>query len=376
MKKNILLTTLVAAAGFGALFGYKFYVIQKTIAAMSAMKPAPVAVSTADARPATWQATLSAVGDVQRYQGITVRSELDGRITRIAFESGASVDAGNVLVALDTTNETAQLKSLAATARLAQLSLERARELRVTNTNTAADLDAAEATAAQTAAAVDDLRATIAKKRIVAPFAGRLGIRQVNLGQFLGKGDAVVTLEAVDPAYVNFAVPQQEIARIQPGLVANVTVDSFPGREFRGTIEAVNPRVSADTRNIRLRALVPNPDRTLRPGLFGRVELLLPEKTNVLVVPATAIVYSSYGDSVYIVSEQPAIDSRPAQLVVKQQFVSVGSARGDQVAILQGLKSGDRVVTAGQIKLRNGSAVQINNTVTPSSDAAPQPSES
>ena len=258
---------------------------------------------------------------------------------------------------------------------LAAATLKRARELRVSNTNTAVELETAEATHAQSLAAVEAMKATLAKKRIVAPFAGRLGIREINVGQFLNKGDAIVSLEAVHPAYVDFALPQQELPLLKPGLPVELTVDAFGGRSFEGRIEAINPRVSGTSRNVRIRAIVPNPDETLRPGLFAQVRVVLPDATPVLELPATSVVYSPYGDSVYVVTEKAAPDGTK-QLVAEQRFITTGAKRGDNIAIMKGLQAGEQVVTAGQMKLRNGAPVTINNTVVPANSPTPTPAES
>ncbi len=374
MIKRTLLTTFVALAVLAAIFGYKIYTQRQAAAAMAAMRPAPAAVTSAAAQAETWRETLTAVGTVESFQGVTLRSEIEGRIVRIAFESGAAVKAGDLLVELEADVELAQLKSLEAAAKLAAASLDRARDLRRTNTNTEVDLETAEAAQAQALAAVEGVKATLTRKRIVAPFAGRLGIRQVNLGQFLSKGDALVTLEAVHPAYVDFALPQQDLPKLAVGLEVQVTIDAFPDRAFSGKIEAINPRVSEATRNVRLRAVVPNPDELLRPGLFARVAVQLPGETPVLQLPATAIVYSPYGNSVFVIVERPGPEGA-RQLVVEQRFVTTGAKRGDQVAILKGLQAGDQVVTAGQMRLRNGAPVRVDNTVVPARSATPKPAQ-
>lgn len=324
--------------------------------------------------PETWTATLEAVASLRSFRGITVRAELEGRITRLAFESGAAVHEGDVLVELDTSTETAQLAGLEAQARLAALSLERARELRRTGTNTPADLDFADNTAKQSLAAIEVLRATIAKKRIVAPFSGRLGIRAVNPGQFLNKGDAIVELESADPIYADFGLPQQELTRLQPGLEVRLRADAYAGRTFTGKIETTSPRVRDDTRNLAVRAVFSNPAEALRPGMFARVSVILPESSAVLVLPASAITYSPYGDSVYVVEAEATPEG--SREVARQRFVEVGPRRGDQASIRKGLKPGDRVVVAGQMKLRNGAAVRIDNSILPGNQAAPKPAES
>lgn len=376
MIKRIILTVILAAVVLGAIFGYRYQQESRAKAAAVARKPPPIAVTAIEVVQDTWQNTLSAVGDVESFQGITVRTEIEGRVTRIGFESGARVAIGDVLIELDATAEVAQLKALEARSRLAATTLERQRELHEKSTNTQADLDAAEAAAAETQANLEGVKTILAKKRIVAPFAGRLGIRQINTGQFLNKGDAVVSLEALNPAYVDFTLPQQEIGAVKPDLAVRVTVDAFPNRSFEGKIEAINPRVSNETRNIRIRAVVPNPDESLRPGMFCRADVLLPDQQSVSVLPSTSVVYSPYGDSVYVIVEQKAEGGAAPKWVAQQRFIKIGAMRGDQVSVVSGLKAGDRVVTAGQMKLRNGAAVQVNNAVVPTNNPNPKPAES
>ncbi|MFO1449623.1 MAG: efflux RND transporter periplasmic adaptor subunit [Opitutaceae bacterium] len=374
MKIRFLLVALVVVALFGSIFGYKAYTIKVARAAGAARKPPVVTIAAMQPSRETWENTLEAVASLQSYRGVVLRSEIEGRIVRIAFESGAKVKEGDVLIELDTSTETAQLAGLEAQAKLAAVNLNRAHELRTQVSNTQADLDAAEAASAESQAAIAVLRATLAKKRIVAPFSGRLGLREVNPGQFLNKGDAVVSLEAVDPIYADFGLPQQDIPLIRPGLAVRLAVDAFQPRTFEGTIEATSPRVNDETRNVRVRAVFPNTSEELRPGMFGRVEVVLPGKLDVLVLPSSAITYSPYGDSVYVIVDETS----PAgtQSVARQRFVTVGPKRGDQVSILKGVKPGENVVVAGQMKLRNGSAVKVDNSTLPSNNPAPKPAES
>lgn len=369
MKTRILATVVVALGVLGAIFGYKFIQIRAAKAALAARKPVPAAVTSAKTLRQHWAMTLGSVGTLQSYQGITVRSEIEGRITKISFESGSRVKAGDVLVEMDTATEAAQLRSYEATARLTELNLQRARDLRQTNANTQADLDASEAASLQAQANIESTKATLAKKRIVAPFDGRIGIRQVNIGQFLNKGDALATLEAVDPIYADFALPQQNVAQLTVGLPVKVNVDAFPDRQFDGKIEAIDPRITDTTRNLRLRATLGNKDETLRPGMFARIDVVLPTELDIMVLPATAVVYSPYGDSVYVVGNK---DGAPVAL---QRWVKVGPKRGDLVSILEGLQEGDEVVTIGQSKLRPGSALKVNNQIVPDSNANPKPAE-
>jgi membrane fusion protein (multidrug efflux system) len=366
MKKRFVLTALVALAVFGVIFGLKYRAVQRTRAAMLATKPQPVSVSVAAVREDTWPNTLGAVGSLASFRGLTVKSELAGTIRRVLAESGAVVAAGDALVELDTSVERAQLSGLEAQAKLAEINLRRAQELRSAGTNTPNDLDTAEAVLAQTRSAVDQLRATIAKKHIVAPFPGRLGIVKVFPGQFLAAGDPLVVLETIDPIHVDFSVPQQELARIAVGLPVRLTVDAWPGRTFEAKLTAISPRVSDGTRDLDLRATVANPGEALRPGMYARVEVVFPATERALVLAAAAVVHNPYGESVYVVEAD----------VVHQRFIKTGPTRGDLILVRDGLKAGEQVVTSGQIKLRNGSAVHIDNSAAPLAEAAPQPPES
>jgi membrane fusion protein, multidrug efflux system len=366
MKIRSLLIVVVALAVFGAIFGFKFRAMQKAQAAMAAMKPQAVTVSVAAAHEETWPNTIPAVGSLASFRGITVKSELAGTIRRVAAESGAVVAAGDVLVELDTSVESAQLAGLEAQAKLAGINLGRARDLRAAGTNTPNDLDTAEATLAQARSAVDQLRATIAKKRIVAPFAGRLGIVLVYPGQFLGSGDPLVVLETIDPIHVDFSLPQQELGRLATGLPVRFTVDAYPGQSFEAKITAISPRVSDATRDLDLRATLANPGEKLRPGMYARVEVVLPATERALVLPASAVVHNPYGETIYVIE----------QGVAHQRFIKTGPSRGDLILVLSGLKPGEQVVTSGQIKLRNGSEVRIDNSSAPTAEAAPQPQES
>lgn len=370
MKTRIFATVVIALGVLVAIFGYKYIQIRAAKSALASRKPVPAAVTTAKTLKQHWAMTLGSVGTLQSFQGITVRSEIEGRIVKVPFESGTPVKAGEVLVEMDTATETAQLRSYEATARLTELNLQRARELRQTNANTQADLDANEAAYLQAQANIEATKATLAKKRIVAPFDGRIGIRQVNIGQFLNKGDALATLESADPIYADFALPQQNIAQVTVGLPVKVIVDAFPDRQFDGKIEAIDPRITDTTRNLRIRATLPNKDETLHPGMFARVDVVLPGDTEVMVLPATSVVYSPYGDSVYVVG------TKDGAMVAMQRWVKVGPKRGDLISILEGLQEGDEVVTIGQSKLRPGSLLKVNNQVVPDNNAAPKPAES
>jgi membrane fusion protein (multidrug efflux system) len=368
MIKRMILMLAAMTVLVGGVIGFKLFGRHMMNVALANQKPPPVTVSTAEAHALEWRPTLHAVGTFVATQGIIVSAQLDGAVTQIAFEPGASVAAGQLLVQQDVSAETAQLESAEAAAKLASLALERAKQLRAEGSNAQSDLDAATASSQQTRAAVAAIRSTIEKKTLRAPFAGRAGIRQVNLGQFLRSGAAVVSLQALDPIFFNFTLPQQNAARIHVGQPVSVTVDAFPGELFAGAISATNPNVDEATRTLQVQATLENRAGRLQPGMFGSVDVELPVAEKVVTVPLAAIVYNPYGNAVYLV-ENSQESGGP---VARQQFVQTGATRGDQVAILKGVEAGATVVTAGQLKLRNGASVVVNNTVVPASSAAPR----
>ena len=347
----------------GAIAAWKILTVRAIIAKMSQQKPPLTVVSSTKATEEIWQRRLHAVGSFAASEGITVTNELDGAVTQIAFASGAPVQQGELLVQLDVSAERAQLANAVAGADLARINLRRAQELRAKDTNSQAELDLGEAQARQTAATADALRAVIAKKTIRAPFTGRTGIRQINLGQFLKGGTAIVTLQALDPLFFNFYLPQQDVTHLTVGQVVQITVDAYPGVVFAGEITAINPKVEETSRNLLVQATVRNQDERLRPGMFAALDVVLPRQDKLVTLPLTAISYNPYGNSVYVVENKGRDASGQPVLVVRQQFVQLGSQRGDQVAVLKRVNAGDEVVTAGQLKLRNGSSVQLNNTV-------------
>ena len=356
----------------GAIALWKYYTIRTMIAKMSAQKPQPTVVSSIKAPEEIWQDRRHAVGSLAAVQGVTVCNELAGTVQKIAFESGDQVKAGDLLVQLDIAPDEAQLRGLQAQATLARISLQRAQELRQNNTNSQADIDAAEALYQQGQAAVENLQATIAKKVIKAPFAGRLGIRQVDRGQYLAAGTQIVSLQALDPLYVNFALPQQAVVDLTLGLAAQVRIDAFPAEVFAGTINAINVQVDDASRNIQVQATLRNPQAKLKPGMFASVDVVLPSQNRWITLPEPAIVYNPYGNTVYVV-EKSKDDSGATSLVARQRVVQLGETRGDQVAVLKGVLPGDEVVTSGQLKLRNGASVVINNSIMSNDSAAPRP---
>ena len=320
-----------------------------------------------------WETLLTAVGSLQAVQGVTVAAELPGRVTQIAFEPGTAVAAGQLLVRQDISAEQAQERAAQSVLDLALKNFDRAKAMlpeKVISRSTYDDRKAAYETAA---AQLDNIRAAIEKKTIRAPFAGRLGIRQINLGESLEAGQPVVSLQSLDPIFVNFLLPQQEISRLQKDLAIRVTTDALRERSIDGMITAINSEVDSTTRNIRVQGLLKNPDEALRPGMYVNVAVVLPEKKRVLAIPATAVLYAPYSDSVFVVEDKPMDEGAVAGKVVRQQFVKLGEKRGDFIAVRAGLKPGETVVSTGVFKLRNGQAVVVDNSVSPEFKLNPEP---
>jgi membrane fusion protein (multidrug efflux system) len=370
----IILVMLVLAGVIGGLAAIKASQIKTLVAAGAKYKPPPEAVASAPVRAEKWQASITAIGSIAAAQGVTITPEIPGTVSEVAFESGAVVSKGDLLLALDTSSEVAQLRAIEAQVELARLNAERERALRKDNMVPQSELDTAEATLKQNQANADNIRATIAKKTLRAPFSGKLGIRLVNLGQYLEAGKPVVSLQSLAPIYADFSLPQQELARLKPGMPVQLTTDTYPDRVFEGSLSAMNPDLDASTRSVGIQATFTNADQALRPGMFARVAVLMPEQQDVLVIPATAVLRATFGDSVYVLETKP--EGTNAAVTVRQQFIRTGSARGDFVTVETGLKVGDKVVTAGAFKLRNGMAVVENNDLAPKSAAAPKPSDS
>ena len=376
MKLKIVFAVLLVLLVFGGLAGVKTLQIKKLIATGKAFVPPPESVSTVVVRGEKWQGTLTAVGSITAVQGVMVTPDIPGSVREIAFESGALVAAGGLLVRLDTSSEEAQLRATESQVEWSRLSAERARKLRADNTVSQAELDSAETALKQAQGNADVIRTTIAKKTIRAPFAGQLGIRLVNLGQYLEAGKPIVSLQALQPVYAEFSLPQQELARLKTGMQVRVTTDAYTNREFLGTLTAINPDLDPATRSVRLQATFTNAEQLLRPGMFARVEVLLPEEQSVLVIPDTSVLSAPYGDSVYLIEPQPATTNGPASLLVRQQLIRVGRTRGGLLSVETGLKAGDRIVRAGLFKLRNGMAVEENNTLVPKSSETQRPTDS
>jgi membrane fusion protein (multidrug efflux system) len=376
------LAFLVVLAGLGLLvFGlgfFKFTQIQGFIALAKsgAFAPPPTAVSTEVAKQTSWQPTLDTIGSVVAINGVTVSTDLAGIVSQIAFESGAKVQAGDLLVHLDTSQEEAQLHQAEAQRDLAQVNLKRNTGLLASRTISQSDYDTSEATFRQMQATVDQYRALIARKTLRAAFDGIVGIRQANLGQYLKEGDPVVTLQSFDPIYVNFSLPQQDLSKLAVGQTAELHADAFQKETFTGKINAINSLVDQTTRNVQIQATLSNPDAKLRPGMFVRVSVLMNESKPVVAIPATAIHYAPYGDSIFIVSDMKDPQSGKPYKGVREQFVKVGQTRGDLVAIESGLKPGEEVATSGVFRLRNAAPIVVNNQTKPEAELRPTPSDS
>ncbi len=370
------------------LVGVKVGQIRAMIQAGQSFVPPPESVTSVKVAASTWQSRRAAIGSLVAVHDVVLGAELPGLIREVAFDSGKTVKRGAVLVKLDTTNEEAQLAAAVADAELAKITAERARALRKGGANTQVELDAAEARAKQTQASVSNIQATITKKTIRAPFDGRVAMKQVERGQVVSPGTPIATLQSVDPIYAEFSLPQQALADLKTGQTATMRVDSFPGKTWQGAVSTVNSEIDSSTRNIRVRALFPNKEGILRPGLFVNVDVNASDQHQVLVVPATAVVYAPYGDSVFVLDtkadaekkadeHQPAQPSQPTQprMVAQPRFVRLGERRGDLVAVVSGLNEGETVVSNGAFKLRKGMAVIVNNALAPPVELDPKPTD-
>jgi membrane fusion protein (multidrug efflux system) len=375
MAKRMILVLGVTAVLLTALGFIKFKQIQSAVAAGAAFQPPPEAVTSIVARKEQWPATMAVIGTMEAVQGVTVSADLPGTVARIGFDSGKSVHAGDVLVELDTRQERAQLASLEAQRDLAKANFGRMQQLVDQGVISRMDYDQASSQQKATEANVAEVRATIERKTIKAPFSGILGLRQVNLGQYLSAGQAIVSLQALNPIYVNFGVPQQTAAQVPVGRTLRVTKEDEPGIGYSGRVTAIDSVVNEATRNIQIQATLPNPEGKLRPGMFVQVAVALGAARTVIALPASAINYAPYGDSVFVITDLKDPTGKSYR-GVQQQFVKVEGSRGDQVAVISGINPGDEVVTSGVFKLRNGAAVQVNNKVQPGNSPAPKPEES
>jgi len=338
------------------------------------MMPATT-VTSAEVKEQDWAPTLSSVGSVSAVQGAVISAELAGIVSEISFENGAEAKKGDVLMKLDTSQEEALLRSAAAEAQLARTDLERSRDLAMKKVVSSAELDSAQSKFTRLNAVVDQMRSNIAKKTVIAPFDGQLGIRQVNVGQMINAGQQVIALTSLDSVYVDFALPEQHLSKLTKDLEVRVRVDALPGREFKGKLTAINSMLDPVTRNVPLQATLENTDHALHPGMFAKVDVVLPVKESVLAIPATAISYAPYGDSVFVIEKKKDAKSGRESQVLRQQFVRTGETRGDFVTVTNGLKAGEVIVSSGVFKLRNGMEVTINNQLAPKPEISPSPAQ-
>jgi membrane fusion protein (multidrug efflux system) len=369
--------TIAGLVLFLAVLGLvKFLQVRAAIAQFSSFQPPPEAVTTIVARTEEWPATLSAVGTVTAVHGVTVSADLPGIVQQIAFDSGKHVGAGDMLVRLDTRQERAQLEAALAQRELTRLNLERSNQLLGKGVVAQAEYDRVAAEAKQAEARVGEIKATIDRKQIRAPFSGVLGIRQVNLGQYLEGGSPVVPLQSMDPVYVDFALPQEDVRALRIGASVTVTADSVAPVTPVGRITAINSVVDEATRNVQIQATFHNSGGRLRPGMYVEVHASVGNSGPVVALPASSVSYAPYGNSVFVVSRLQAPGGGKTYVGVEQRFVKLGAGRGDQVAVLSGLKPGEVVVTSGVFKLRNGAAVLVNNSIRPANNPTPKPEDS
>jgi membrane fusion protein, multidrug efflux system len=376
MAKRMIIMLVLMVALIGGLGFLKYRQVEAAIAMGASFQMPPTAVTTVVAKSETWPSTLSVIGTAAAIQGVTVSADLPGTVDKIHFESGQSVHEGDILVELDTRQERAQLANLEAQRDLARIQYGRSEELVKAGVISKSEYDNAAAQQKATEAQVGDIKAAIARKTIHAPFSGILGIRQISLGQYLAAGQAIVSLQALNPIYVNFGVPQQDTPKMKIGRILRVTNADLPGVGFGGKITALDSVINEQTRNIQIQATLQNPGGKLRPGMYVQVELPLGQPRNVIPLPASAINYAPYGDSVYVVTDMKDPKSGKTYRGVRQQIVKIDGNKGDQVAITSGLNPGDEVVSAGVFRLRNAAPVEVNNAVKPSNSPNPKPEES
>lgn len=372
MTRRMVIMLVAVAIVFGAIFGFqifKGFMIRKFIAALS--NP-PQTISAAKASYGEWQPKIEAIGSLRALKGADLSLDTAGVVETITFNSGDDVEEGTVLLQLRAADDVAKLQSLQAVAELADITNERDLKQFKMQAVSQATLDTDAANLKNAKAQLAQQQAILDKKTLRAPFSGHLGIRAVDLGQYLAPGTVIVTLQALDPIFVDFFVPQQSVAQLKIGQLVSVKVDAFKDSKFEGKISAINAKVEASSRNVQIRATMNNPEHKLLPGMYATVDIATGEPQRLVTLPQTAITYNPYGDTVYLVDNKTDAEGKPQQ-VARQSFVTVGPTRGDQVAVLKGVSDGDTVVTAGQLKLHNGSVILIDNSVTPAADAAPTP---
>lgn len=375
MTKRMLIMLLIVGLLFGGIFGFQVFKALKIKEFMASNQPPPVAVTAMKAEFQPWQPRLNAVGDLRAVRGVDVSSEVAGMVRSLHFKSGDEAKADQLLVQLNADSDIAQLHALEAAAELARTTYERDKAQFTARAVSKAALDADAADLKSKRAQVAQQAALVEKKSIRTPFAGRLGISMVSPGQYLNAGTKIVTLQSLDPILVDFYLPQQQLSRITVGQAVSITTDTYPGQTYTGKITAMNPLVDSETRNLQIEAAIDNSQHKLLPGMYASISVEAGNVERYLTLPQTAVTFNPYGESIYIVEQGGKGAEGKPTLIVKQNFVTVGDTRGDQIAILDGIKEGDMVVTSGQLKLKNGSLVIVNNKVQPSNDAMPKPTD-
>jgi membrane fusion protein, multidrug efflux system len=377
MVTPLIILVIAVAVVMGGIYGWQQFVAKKFIGPMlKAMATAPQSVSTTIAATSSWQAQTGALGSVRAVRGADLAPQASGVVDTIHIESGTEVKAGTVLLTLKPNDDPAKLEQLEAQAELAAITLKRDQEQLSAQAISQATVDTDASSLKSARAQVAAQKALIEEKIVRAPFAGSVGIRQVDEGQYLAAGTTVVTLQALDPIFIDFYIPQQSLSRLKVGQVVNATIDAYPGVTFKGKISSLNSKIDSASRNVQARGSFANADRKLVPGMYANVLVEYGDSTNPITLPQTAITYNPYGNTVYVVQKNAAADGNTTaapQLTVQQRFVKVGDTRGDQVAVLDGIKAGEEIVTAGQLKLRNGSPVLVDNKVVPPNDPSPAP---
>ena len=374
MTKRMVIMLIAVAIVFGGIFGFQAFKASMIKKFMTAMGSPPQTVSAAKAAYSAWQPKLEAIGTLRAVKGADLSLDVPGVVASISFNSGDDVEQGAPLLKLRVEDDLAKLESLQAMAELSDIVNQRDQKQFKMQAVSQATLDTDAANLKNAKAQVVQQQAVIDKKFLRAPFAGHLGIRAVDLGQYLAAGTVIVTLQALDPIFVDFFLPQQAVDQVRLGQSVTVKIDAFKDQTFAGEISAINPKVDAGSRNVQIRATLKNPDHKLLPGMYATVDIATGAPQSYITLPQTAISFNPYGDTVYVVDSKAAdANGKPPQLIARQTFVTTGPTRGDQVAVLKGIDEGDLIVTAGQIKLHNGSTILIDNSITPTADAAPVP---
>ncbi len=371
MKRRMVIMLAAVAIVFGGIFGFQAFKAAMIKKFMSSMGQPPQTVTETKASYSQWQPNIEAVGSLRAVKGTDLSVEVSGVVDSISFDSGDDVEQGAVLLKLRSDDDTAKLESLQATAALNEITYERDQKQFKIQAVSQATIDADAANVKNANAQVAQQQAILDKKTLRAPFAGHLGIRAVDLGQYLGAGTAIVTLQALDPIFVDFFVPQQSIAQVRLGQSVALKIDAYRDQTFAGEISAINPKIDSSSRNVQVRATLKNADHKLIPGMYATIDIASGAPQNYITLPQTAITFSPYGDTVYVVDDKGKDTAGKPQLIARQSFVTTGATRGDQIAVLKGVNEGDLIVTSGQIKLHNGSTVLIDNSIQPTADASP-----